>query len=73
VSTPAPKEISDWLEKLCMSEYAQLLAENGIGIAALCYLTDQDLKEMGVLLGHRRVIACRHRGAWQPCLGTTRA
>src|SRR5690242_13069367 len=49
-------EIGDWLEKLGMSEYAQRFAENGIGIAALRHLTDQDLKEIGVLLGHRRIM-----------------
>ena len=32
------------------------LAENGIGVAALPHLTDQDLKEIGVLLGHRRMM-----------------
>src|SRR5215831_18659585 len=50
------EQIVDWLEKLGMSEYAQRFAENGIGVAALPHLTDQDLKEIGVLLGHRRVI-----------------
>ena len=49
-------QIVDWLEKLGMSEYAQRFAENGIGIAALRHLTDQDLKEIGVLLGHRRTM-----------------
>jgi class 3 adenylate cyclase len=39
-----------------MSEYAQRFAENGIGIAALRHLTDQDLKAIGVLLGHRRIM-----------------
>src|SRR5262245_8645077 len=48
--------IVDWLEKLGMSEYAKRFAENGIGIAALRHLTDQDLKELGVLLGHRRIM-----------------
>src|SRR5262245_59036663 len=48
--------IVDWLEKLGMSEYAKRFAENGIGIAALRHLTDQDLKEIGVLLGHRRIM-----------------
>jgi hypothetical protein len=47
-------EISDWLEKLGMSEYAQRFAENGITIAALSHVTDQDLKEIGVLLGPQR-------------------
>jgi class 3 adenylate cyclase/predicted ATPase len=50
------QEIAKWLEKLGMSEYAQRFAENGIGVAALCHLTDQDLKDIGVLLGHRRVL-----------------
>jgi hypothetical protein len=49
-------QIADWLEKLGMSEYAQRFAENGIGVAALRHLTDQDLKDIGVLLGHRRVM-----------------
>ena len=50
------RKIADWLEKLGMSEYAQRFAENGIGAAALPHLTDQDLKDIGVLLGHRRVM-----------------
>ena len=40
--------------KLGMSEYAQRFAENGIDLGVLPDLTDQDLKEIGVLLGHRR-------------------
>jgi class 3 adenylate cyclase len=50
------QEIADWLQKIGMSEYAQRFAENGINIAALRYLTDQDLKDIDVLLGHRRII-----------------
>src|SRR5262249_10990859 len=50
------QQIADWLKKLGMSEYAQCFAENGIGFAALCHLTDQDLKDIGVLLGHRRIM-----------------
>jgi class 3 adenylate cyclase len=50
----AVQEIAEWLDKLGMSEYAQRFAENGIGVAALRHLTDQDLKGIGVLLGHRR-------------------
>ena len=46
--------IADWLEKLGMSEYAQRFAENGIDHTVLPDLTDQDLKDIGVLLGHRR-------------------
>jgi class 3 adenylate cyclase len=54
VSTPATKEISDWLEKLGMSEYAQRFAENRIDFSVLPDLTDQDLEKLGLLLGDRR-------------------
>jgi SAM domain (Sterile alpha motif) len=50
------QQISDWLQKLGMSDYAQRFAENGISFAALRHLTDQDLKDIGVLLGHRRIM-----------------
>ena len=48
------QDIADWLEKLGMSEYAERFAENKINISALRYLTDQDLKDIGIPLGHRR-------------------
>jgi len=49
------QEISDWLRKLGMSEYAQRFAENSIDdVNVLRLLTDQDLKDIGVPLGHRR-------------------
>jgi class 3 adenylate cyclase len=54
VSTPATKEISDWLKKLGMSEYADRFTENKIDVSVLRHLTDQDLKDIGVALGHRR-------------------
>ena len=50
------QEIADWLKKLGMSEYSQRFVDNGINLAALPHLTDQDLKDIGVLLGHRRII-----------------
>jgi predicted ATPase/class 3 adenylate cyclase len=48
------QQIADWLEKLGMSEYAQRFAENKIDVSVLRHLTDQDLKDIGVPLGHRR-------------------
>jgi class 3 adenylate cyclase len=50
------QEIAEWLDKLGISEYARRFAENGINVTALPHLTDQDLKDIGVLLGHRRII-----------------
>jgi class 3 adenylate cyclase len=46
--------IADWLASLGMSEYAQRFTENDIDVSVLRHLTDQDLKELGVSLGHRR-------------------
>ena len=54
MSTQATKEISDWLEKLGLGQYAKGFAENDISFSVLPDLTDQDLKEIGVSLGHRR-------------------
>ena len=48
------QDLALWLEKLGMSEYAQRFAENGIDFTVLPDLTDQDLKDIGVILGHRR-------------------
>ena len=50
----AMQQIADWLEKLGMSEYVQRFAENKIDISVLRHLTDQDLKDIGMPLGHRR-------------------
>ena len=49
------QQVSDWLEKLGLGQYAQRFAENDISFSILPDLTDQDLKELGVAsLGHRR-------------------
>src|SRR6516225_7630928 len=47
------QQITDWLEKLGMSEYGQRFAENDIDMAVLPDLTEQHLKDLGVSLGHR--------------------
>jgi hypothetical protein len=44
VSGPATKEISNWLDKLGMSEYGHLFVENRIDFSVLPELTDRDLK-----------------------------
>jgi class 3 adenylate cyclase len=50
------QQIADWLEKLDMSEYAQRFADERIDFSVLPDLTDQDLKDLGVVLGDRRKI-----------------
>jgi class 3 adenylate cyclase len=48
------QQVADWLQKLGLGQYAQRFAENDISFSVLSDLTDQDLKEIGVSLGHRR-------------------
>jgi class 3 adenylate cyclase len=48
--------IAEWLETLGLGQYGKRFVENGIDISALAHLTDQDFKDLGVLLGHRRKI-----------------
>ena len=48
------QQIADWLKTLGMSEYTERFAESDIDTSVLRDLTDQDLKELGVSLGHRR-------------------
>jgi class 3 adenylate cyclase/predicted ATPase len=55
MSTLRPQPIADWLKKLGLEQYAQRFVENDINVGILPHLTDQDLKELGVVsLGHRR-------------------
>ena len=50
------QQVADWLQKLDLGEYAQRFAENKIDISVLPHITDQDLKDIGIPLGHRRKI-----------------
>jgi class 3 adenylate cyclase/predicted ATPase len=48
--------IRNWLASLGLSEYTDAFIENRIDLPILPDLTDQDLKDLGVLLGDRRRI-----------------
>jgi len=50
------KGIAEWLVSIGLSEYAQRFADNGIDLSVIRDLTEQDLKDLGVVLGHRRRI-----------------
>jgi class 3 adenylate cyclase len=47
------QQITDWLKKLGMPEYAERFAENKIDISVLPDLTEQHLEKLGVALGDR--------------------
>ncbi len=48
-------DIAQWLEGLGLGEYAQSFAENGVNFDALPHLSEDDLKDLGLVLGHRRI------------------
>jgi class 3 adenylate cyclase len=58
------QQIADWLSQLNLGQYARRFAENEIDVSVLRHLTDEDLKELGVPLGHRRkILAAINQGA----------
>ena len=69
------QQIADWLQKLDLGEYAERFAENKIDISVLRHITDQDLKDIGIPLGHRRkILAAINQGtaSIQPVAEATR-
>jgi class 3 adenylate cyclase/tetratricopeptide (TPR) repeat protein len=52
----AMKGIAEWLASIGLSEYDQRFANNAIDLSVIRDLTEQDLKDLGVVLGHRRKI-----------------
>jgi class 3 adenylate cyclase len=49
-------DITEWLEGLALSKYASAFAEAEIDLAALPYITEQDLKDLGLPIGPRRKV-----------------
>jgi hypothetical protein len=49
-------QIEAWLQGLGLERYTQAFLDNDIVPIVLRGLTDQDLKELGVSLGHRRLL-----------------
>jgi hypothetical protein len=48
------QQITEWLARVGLGQYAQVFDDNGIDFSVLPDLTDQDSEKLGVLLGHRR-------------------
>jgi class 3 adenylate cyclase len=46
--------LSQWLHQLGLERYADVLAENDVDLEAIRLLSDGDLAELGISLGHRR-------------------
>jgi class 3 adenylate cyclase/tetratricopeptide (TPR) repeat protein len=49
-------DVAKWLNGLGMGQYADAFAENDVDFDVLSEITDEDLKSLGVSLGHRKKI-----------------
>ncbi len=49
-------EIGVWLEKLGLGKYTEAFLENDIEVEVLSKLTEQDLKDLSLTIGHRRTL-----------------
>jgi SAM domain (Sterile alpha motif) len=60
----AMRAIAEWLASIGLEKYAQRFAENAIDFSVVSDLTEQDLKELGVPLGHRRKMLRASTAYW---------
>jgi class 3 adenylate cyclase/tetratricopeptide (TPR) repeat protein/ABC-type lipoprotein export system ATPase subunit len=58
--------IEDWLSHLGLGKYLQAFLENDVDLRALPHITDADLQELGVSLGHRKIILAAIDGNGPP-------
>ena len=47
-------DVGQWLERLDLGQYADVFRENDIDLDLVSELTEDDLRELGLSLGHRR-------------------
>ncbi len=49
-------DITQWLEGLGLGQYAQAFADSDIKFEILPRLTEDDFKDLGLSIGHRRIL-----------------
>jgi class 3 adenylate cyclase/predicted ATPase len=64
------QSIAHWLHALGLGQHAQRFAENEVDVSVLPHLTDQDLRDMDIPLGHRRKILAAIRDPMLPAQTT---
>jgi SAM domain (Sterile alpha motif) len=50
----APRDLAVWLDQIGLPEYVPIFAEHAIDPEVLADLDDQDLRDLGIPLGHRK-------------------
>ena len=56
--------VEDWLSGLGLGKYAEVFVPNDVDLRALPHLDEADLQELGVSLGHRKIIFKRCCARW---------
>ena len=61
---PEDNDLAQWLNSLGLAMHAQAFEDNDVTFDVLRHLSDADLKELGLSLGHRRILldAVSHAG-----------
>ena len=54
--------IEDWLSQLGLGKYLEAFVQNDVDLRALPHITEADLQELGVSLGHRKIILAAIKG-----------
>ena len=54
MASSSMSDLRNWLEGLGLEEYVETFDENKIDREVLTELTEDDLKDLGILLGHRK-------------------
>jgi len=49
-------DITQWLGQLGLERYAEVFSQNDVDLRSVVYLTDSELRDLGVSLGHRKII-----------------
>jgi class 3 adenylate cyclase/tetratricopeptide (TPR) repeat protein len=60
--------IEDWLTQLGLRKYMEAFVQNDVDLRALPHITEADLQELGVSLGHRKIILAAINASAQPGL-----
>jgi hypothetical protein len=55
-------DLAQWLERLGLGKYAEILAEHEVSVRDLPHLTEDDLKDLGLPLGPRRRLLAAVKG-----------
>ena len=66
IRSKAIQTVEDWLSQLGLGKYREAFVQNDVDLRALPHVTEADLQELGVSLGHRKIILAAINELGQP-------